>query len=82
MELSTQNRFDSRLVAVSLLVSLLGASGATKFLVAMDSSPDTPAANMFPAAARANRSVFYDKSSESRSLGEVHRLFQKKIEKI
>ncbi len=59
----------------------LGASGASAFLNARDENPMTPAADLFPRAARANRNVFYDsKTGTARNLEEVHAFFNKKFE--
>lgn len=52
------------------LAHFLGASGAAKFLTAARSNPAQSAAGLFPDAASANPSVFYD-GSRARSLDEV-----------
>ncbi len=58
----------------------LGASGASAFLNARDENPMTPAADLFPRAARANRNVFYDSNTgNARSLEEVYAFFDKKF---
>ncbi|MFQ3664716.1 MAG: transglycosylase SLT domain-containing protein, partial [Sphingomonadaceae bacterium] len=41
------------------LAHFLGAGGAVRFLKAMGAAPQTEAASLFPAAARANRSIFF-----------------------
>lgn len=64
------------------MAHFLGAGGAKKFLLALENEPGTPAAALFPSAARANRSVFYASSSQSRSVREVHSFFRQKIEAI
>lgn len=61
------------------LAHFLGAGGAAKFLTAMASSPDAPAASLFPAAARANASVFYDRAGNARSLAEIRNNFSSKL---
>ncbi len=61
------------------LAHFLGAGGAAKFLTTMNYSPDTPAASMFPAAARANASIFYDRSGNARSLAEIRDRFASKL---
>ncbi len=57
----------------------LGLEGATRFLRAADADPHAPAASAFPREARANRSVFYARSGEVRSLGQVYALMGRKI---
>ena len=61
------------------MAHFLGLGGAKQFLGAMQSSPDRTAAAMFPAAARANRNVFYDASGNARSLSEVYDRFADKL---
>ena len=58
------------------LAHFLGAEGASVFLNAQRSTPDRPAAELFPAAARANRAVFFDPATGTpRSLDAVHARF-------
>lgn len=60
----------------------LGASGATGFLKELRHNPNTVAADIMPAAARANRNVFYDsKTGQPRTLGQVYAFFDKKFDK-
>lgn len=63
------------------LAHFLGAGGASKFLRAYDASPGASAAALFPSAARANPSVFYDKSGNARSLAEIRQNFADKLER-
>jgi hypothetical protein len=49
----------------------LGAGGAGKLIKAASSS-NASAAQLFPAAARANRSIFYDRAGQARSASEVY----------
>ncbi|PZU13264.1 MAG: flagellar biosynthesis protein FlgJ [Sphingobium sp.] len=63
------------------LAHFLGVGGAAKFLSAHDSNPDATAASLFPAAARANRSIFYDKSGHPRSFTEIRDRFAAKLQK-
>ena len=63
------------------MAHFLGLGGAKKFLGAMDANADRSAASLFPAAARANRGVFYDKDGSARSLGEVYQRFAAKLDK-
>ncbi|MES2496787.1 MAG: hypothetical protein V4618_11775 [Pseudomonadota bacterium] len=58
----------------------LGLQGATRFLKAADAQPDANAAALFPREARANRSIFYDKGGDARSLSQVYALMAKKID--
>jgi len=57
------------------LAHFLGPAGATRFLKAYDANPNVSAASVDPAAARANRWVFYDKSGAARSVAEVRARF-------
>ena len=57
----------------------LGQSGGSKFLTALQNNGGRTAASLFPAAARANRNVFYDKSGNARSLSEVYGRFADKL---
>jgi len=58
----------------------MGASGAAGFLNAMKDSPLTPAADLFPQAARANRNVFYDsRTGQPRTLAGVYEFFDRKF---
>jgi hypothetical protein len=63
------------------MAHFLGKGGATKFLTNMSQSPDAAAASAFPAAARSNRSVFYDKQGNARSYSEIRDLFATKLAK-
>ncbi len=49
----------------------LGPTGAVRFFRALRATPGAPAAKLFPAAARANRSVFYN-GGRPYSLEDVH----------
>ncbi|MEG3181765.1 lytic transglycosylase domain-containing protein [Sphingomonas sp. LT1P40] len=63
------------------MAHFLGIGGARKFLGAMDANPERGAASMFPAAARANRSIFYTPGGQQRSLGEIYDRFAGKLDK-
>lgn len=55
------------------LAHFLGANAAATFLEARRATPDLPAAELFPAAARANRAVFFDRQTgAARSLEAVY----------
>lgn len=59
----------------------MGPSGAAGFLTAMENNPLDTAADIFPAAARANRNVFYDaKTGEPRTLAGVYDFFAQKFQ--
>ncbi|MEX2035853.1 MAG: transglycosylase SLT domain-containing protein [Xanthobacteraceae bacterium] len=55
------------------LAHFLGANGAGRLIGLAESRPQTPAAAAFPGAARANRTIFYDRRGEARSVGDVYR---------
>lgn len=61
------------------LAHFLGAGGATRFLRAMDRTPDSAAAPLFPAAARANRAIFYAPNGTARTLAEIRDRFAAKF---
>lgn len=61
------------------MAHFLGQGGAAKFLDAMAETPGRSGASLFPAAARANRAVFYSAGGQPRSLGEIYRNFGDKL---
>ena len=61
------------------LAHFLGAGGASQFLTALQSDPGQSAAALLPAAANANRAIFYDSAGAPRSLGEVMDLLRGKM---
>ena len=63
------------------LAHFLGVGGATKFLSVHDRAPGASAASLFPSAARANRSIFYDRSGNARSFSEIRDRFAAKLQK-
>ncbi|MET0370781.1 MAG: lytic transglycosylase domain-containing protein [Sphingobium sp.] len=63
------------------LAHFLGVGGASKFLSAHDRTPGATAASLFPAAARANRSIFYDRQGNARSYSEIRDRFAAKLQK-
>lgn len=63
------------------MAHFLGAGGAAKFLQAADSNPGASGAAMFPAAARSNRSIFYDRQGNARSVSEIRASFAQKLDK-
>lgn len=52
----------------------LGASGAARLINRAGSNPNETAAAVFPSAARANKSIFYDHQGQARSVAGVYRL--------
>ncbi|NML08756.1 lytic transglycosylase domain-containing protein [Sphingobium sp. AR-3-1] len=63
------------------LAHFLGVGGASKFLSVHDRAPDASAASLFPSAARANRSIFYDRSGNARSFADIRDRFASKLQK-
>jgi hypothetical protein len=61
------------------LAHFLGAEGAARFLTAFHAGPNQSAALLFPAAASANRSVFYRDNGTARSLAEIRGNFASKL---
>ena len=61
------------------MAHFLGLGGARKFLTTMASNPGASAAALFPAAAGANRNVFYDGNGQARSLAQVYDRFAAKL---
>ena len=63
------------------MAHFLGAGGAGQFLAALAETPGRAAAEVVPAAAAANRSIFYDKAGGARSLAEVQALLARRLER-
>lgn len=57
------------------MAHFLGPAGSARFLKARDANGDQAAASVMPAAARANKWVFWDKSGNARSLEQVYQRF-------
>jgi hypothetical protein len=55
------------------IAHFLGSGGAGQLIGLAASRPDTPAASALPEAARANPSIFFDRSGRARSALEVYR---------
>jgi hypothetical protein len=53
------------------MAHFMGATGAARLISAAESNPGATAAHSFPAAARANRSIFFDKTGRARNFAEV-----------
>ncbi len=54
------------------IAHFLGAGGAIKLVNAAESDPTIEAAKLFPAAADANKSIFYDKAGRAKSVAQVY----------
>lgn len=62
------------------MAHFMGAGGAAKFINCREANGDAIAADIFPKAAKANKSIFFDKQSgEARSLDDIYALFDKKF---
>lgn len=61
------------------MAHFLGLGGARKFLSAMKDNPDASGPALFPAAARANRGVFYARDGSPRSLEQIYQRFAAKL---
>lgn len=62
------------------MAHFLGLGGARSFLKRMDANPNQSGAALFPAAARANRNIFYNASGQPRTLGEIYGRFGDKLD--
>src|SRR5260221_4066184 len=54
------------------MAHFMGVGGAGKLISGAEDNPQASAARMFPDAAAANRSIFYDRSGRARSVSEVY----------
>jgi hypothetical protein len=54
------------------MAHFLGASGAARFISAAEANPNGKAADLFPRAASANASIFYDRQGGAKSLKQVY----------
>ncbi|MGE9007212.1 transglycosylase SLT domain-containing protein [Leptospira interrogans] len=54
------------------MAHFMGVGGAGKLISNAEDNPQASAVQMFPAAAEANRSIFYDRSGRGRSVSEVY----------
>lgn len=62
------------------IAHFLGAKGATDLINAKERQPDQSAAQLFPKAADANRSIFFEHNGQERSVGAVHALLTNRHE--
>ena len=54
------------------MAHFMGVGGAGKLISNAEDNPNASAARLFPNAAAANRSIFYDRSGRARSVSEVY----------
>jgi hypothetical protein len=62
------------------IAHFLGSDGASKLINVATTQPNASAANMFPQAAAANPSIFYDKTGQGRSAADVYAKLSGKFE--
>ena len=62
------------------IAHFLGPAGAARLISHAQGAPSTSAAELFPSAAAANRSIFYDRQGRSRSASDVYRVLVGKFE--
>ena len=75
-----RSRFGEEPEPVDLyLAHFLGAQGASQFLSAWRADPNAPAAPMNPAAAAANRTIFYNPDGSDRSLDAIRSHFAARL---
>ena len=61
------------------MAHFLGLGGAKKFLTSMAANPSATGAQLFPAAARANRNVFFNGDGSARTLSDIYNRFATKL---
>lgn len=61
------------------LAHFMGAGGAAKFLNARAVNGNVAGKDLFPAAAKANKTVFYDSKHRPRSLDDIYNFFARKF---
>jgi hypothetical protein len=61
------------------LAHFLGTAGSREFLTALNTAPGQSAASILPKAAAANRSIFYDRAGEPRSVAGVMELLRGRV---
>lgn len=54
------------------MAHFLGVGGAAKLITSAEARPSASGAAMFPSAAAANRSIFYDRAGQARSVSDVY----------
>lgn len=63
------------------IAHFLGPDGATRLIGAATNRPNASAADLFPGAAGANRSIFYDRAGNARSTEQVYAVLANKFDK-
>jgi hypothetical protein len=61
------------------IAHVLGRGGATRLINATAKNPQAKAADLFPGAARANPSIFYNRQGTARSVSEVYDVLSSKM---
>lgn len=64
------------------MAHFLGAAGATRFLGALEKTPDQLGATLLPEAAAANRGAFYDKAGRALSVKQIYAAYAAKFDAI
>jgi hypothetical protein len=54
------------------MAHFMGVGGAAKLITSAEDTPQASAAQLFPSAAAANKSIFYDREGRARSVSEVY----------
>jgi len=62
------------------MAHFMGVGGAGKLIQSAEDNPNASAANMFPNAAAANQSIFYDRSGQARSVSQVYSVLNTRYE--
>ena len=63
------------------MAHFLGLGGASKFLKGLESNPGGSAAAVLPAAARANRTIFYNRDGSARSFADIRNRFAARMDR-
>lgn len=63
------------------MAHFLGLGGARSFLSTLQNNPGRIGAAMFPAAAQANRSIFYSSDGQPRTLSEIYDRFSARLDR-
>ncbi|MCX8500522.1 MAG: transglycosylase SLT domain-containing protein, partial [Alphaproteobacteria bacterium] len=80
-QISLENSLNRRVNGGELyLAHFMGASQAGQFLATIDKNPNTRAADLFPKAAAANPSVFFDKEGNAKTVSAIMQNFTQKID--
>ena len=58
------------------MAHFLGLGGAAKLIASAEETPQASAVRMFPAAAAANRAIFFDRAGQARSVSEVYNVLE------